>query len=113
MSEEKIPEIPTITKLSDLTSYLSALRQRIVELETENQELQKKVNELSAKNNDIIEVIRRRLPNTLLLSDNFFLRALTVWGHFTVIQAIISIGLTLVFILLFFLGIFSNMPPLQ
>jgi hypothetical protein len=36
-------------------------------------------------------VVRQRVPNTMLLSDSFWMRALAVYGHFFVINLVVSV----------------------
>ncbi|HEY62441.1 MAG TPA: hypothetical protein G4N95_07305 [Anaerolineae bacterium] len=99
---------PQISNLKELNNYLSILQNRINNLETENKHLLNTLQDLDTKSNDIIDVIRQRLPNTLLLSDNFFLRALTIWGHMFVIQFILSLVLFLCALAFGLTGMLSN-----
>jgi len=104
---------PKISNLQELTRYLAKLQHRIQDLEMENKSLRNSLEALDTKSNDIIEVLRRRLPNSMLFSDSFFLRALAVWGHFTAIQMIVSFFFFLLAIALGMMGIFNQLalPP--
>jgi hypothetical protein len=77
---------------NELNDYLVKLERRIDSLEAQNNQLRAAAP--AYIDGKLIESnVLRSLPQTNLLSPNFFKRAFTVWGHFFVAQFII--GLTL------------------
>ena len=97
------PNPPQFRNMNELTAYLAEMEQRVAQLERENA----RVNDVLAKmRQQLVESpvfkTRNPLPNTLLLSDSFFVRAFTVWGHYVTAQMIISIPFMIItFILMF------------
>ena len=89
--------------MGELTSYLATLEQRVAKLERENARLN---DALSKTQRQVLAapVFRTRdpLPNTLLLSDSFIMRAFAVWGHYVTAQMIISIPIMIIAFMLMF-----------
>ena len=97
------PNPPQFRNMNELTAYLAEMEQRVAQLERENA----RINDVLAKmRQQLVEApvfkTRNLLPNTLLLSDSFFVRAFTVWGQYVTAQMIISIPFMIItFILMF------------
>jgi hypothetical protein len=67
--------------------YVMTLEKRIIQLENQIQEVQKKLSEQKTT----ITEIDKDLPVTNLLSNKFLTRAFAVWGHVFVAQLIIAL----------------------
>lgn len=57
-------------------------------------------------------VVRQRLPNTMLLSDSFWFRALAVYGHFFVINLIVGLFFFCLYMIIFIAVLGSEFPGL-
>jgi hypothetical protein len=75
---------PQFNSMNELTSYLDTLEKRVKMLEGQNENLVQSV--IKAE-----EAPTRVLPRTGLLSRSFFKRAFTVWGHYFIVQLLISL----------------------
>jgi hypothetical protein len=75
---------PHFNNMNELTSYLDAMENRVKALEGQNEYLHRSISQLG-------EDAPKKLPETGLLSHNFFKRAFTVWGHNFVVQLIIGL----------------------
>jgi len=100
---------PDIKNLNDLNDYLLVLENRIVKLESQDQEIKTAINDVNQDLQDCKDV-EIDMPRTNLLSHNFFTRAFAVWGYYFVAQVIIGLILAIVYITLFvfILGNFVN-----
>lgn len=88
--------------MNELTAYLSGLENRLAELETENGALRNTLDQVRKQAASVAFKTERGLPETGLVSDSFFVRAFTVWGHYFVAQLIIAIPLTICYLIFFF-----------
>lgn len=77
--------------------YVLSLERRVVHLESQLQHFKIQL----AQQESIIATLEKKLPNTSLLSPNFFIRAFTAWGHVVFIQFIFGV---LVYCLLLMAG---------
>jgi len=78
--------------MNDLVTYLGALEERIKTLETENEKLRALPSTSENMDRNVIAgYISHYLPQTNLVSANFFKRAFAVWGHFFVANLIVGI----------------------
>jgi hypothetical protein len=77
---------PQFKNMTELTSYLEAMENRVNTLEVENDSLKQSIRASVGE-------ATKALPRTALLSRNFFQRAFTVWGHYFVAELIISLVL--------------------
>jgi len=75
---------PHFNNMNELTSYLDAMENRVKILEGQNDYLRRSISTLGQ---DAPKV----LPETGLLSHSFFKRAFTVWGHYFIVQLLISL----------------------
>jgi hypothetical protein len=75
---------PHFNNMNELTSYLDAMENRVKILEGQNDYLRRSISQLGQ---DAPKV----LPETGLLSHSFFKRAFTVWGHYFIVQLLISL----------------------
>jgi hypothetical protein len=75
---------PHFNNMNELTSYLDAMENRVKILEGQNDYLRRSISQLGQ---DAPKV----LPETDLLSHSFFKRAFTVWGHYFIVQLLISL----------------------
>jgi lipopolysaccharide/colanic/teichoic acid biosynthesis glycosyltransferase len=72
--------------MTELTSYLDSMENRVKTLESQNDSLKQSITESLGD-------ATKALPKTKLLSRSFFQRAFTVWGHNFVAQLIICLVL--------------------
>jgi hypothetical protein len=75
---------PQFKNMTELTSYLEAMENRVNTLEDQNDSLKQSI---SAS----VGEATKALPRTTLISRSFFQRAFAVWGHYFVAQLIISL----------------------
>ena len=91
--------------MSDLTSYLKRLEERVINLETENTHLKEELNTMTGDNLSLAQYVQKNVPKTTLFSPNFIARAFAVWGHYFVAQLLIGLG----FFALYFLVVVALM----
>ena len=91
---------PDIKNLTDLNDYLMVLETRVAELENEDRMIKTVINEV---NHDLQRTKQPTipLPSTGLLSHNFFTRAFTVFGHYSVASLIIGLIFFFIYFALF------------
>ena len=98
-----MPSSHTIKSVNDLVKVLSDLQNRVNLLESENKTLQNALAERITKK-ETIQLLTKldsvRPPKTALLSDSFLMRALSVYGHWLVINFLLSIVFTILTIAL-------------
>ena len=75
---------PQFNSMDELTSYLDAMENRVKILEGQNDYLRRSISKLG-------QDTPKALPETGLLSHSFFKRAFTVWGHYFIVQLLISL----------------------
>ncbi len=73
-----------------LIDFLNQLERRITDLEAENSSLRAQINAADNRSLDVIEFVKEHWPKTSLFSPSFWVRAITVYGHYFVIQLVIS-----------------------
>ncbi len=101
--------IQQFKSMNELVEYLGAVEARLKALEQENVKLRAAAPAGGGLDeNAIVRSVARALPQTSLISANFFKRAFTVWGHFMVANFIIGIigGLIYACLMMIFLGSF-------
>lgn len=101
-------QTPSFRNMNELTKYLSAMEIRLGALESENTTLRNALSQVKHKAEAQTFKTERGLPDTGIVSDSFFVRAFTVWGHYFVAQVIISIPIFICY-LIFFFTLMSNM----
>lgn len=80
--------------MNELVEYLGTLEERIKILEAEKEKLPAPLPiKESIDGNTIAKYVSRYMPQTNLVSPNFFTRAFAVWGHFFV--ANLTVGLVI------------------
>ena len=94
------PNPPIFRNMSELTTYLSTVEKRMINLEDENKKLRHELNRVIG---DTRFKTERGLPNSGIVSHSFWTRAFTIWGHYFVAQLIISIPLVLCYLVFFFM----------
>lgn len=67
--------------LNELTEFLDKQEQRIDSLEAEIKVMKNVINDVANECKENTLFIDKDLPETGILSKNFFHRAFTVWGH--------------------------------
>jgi hypothetical protein len=95
-------QTPAFRSMSELTDYLSVMETRLATMETENKSLRNALSDIKHRAAAQSFKVNRGLPETGLISDSFFTRAFTVWGHYLVAQLIISIPLFICYLVFFF-----------
>ena len=97
-----------VKNISELNEYLEKQERRIVALETENEELKRRV-ELATDELARLPEIKLGVPQTDLLSFSYLRRAFAVWGHYFVAQLIISLVMLVIyfFVVVIVLGVTS------
>ena len=101
-------QTPSFRNMNELTAYLTDLETRLITLESQNKTLRDALTQVKHKAEAQTFKTERGLPDTGLVSDSFFTRAFTVWGHYFVAQLIIGIPIFICY-LIFFFSIMSNM----
>ena len=97
-----VPQEKSFRNMNELTAYLSSMENRLATLETENNALRSALGQVNHKVSAKSFKTERGLPNTGLVSDSFFMRAFTVWGHYFVAQLIIGVPLFICYLIFFF-----------
>jgi hypothetical protein len=87
--------------MSDLTDYMSQLESRMASLETENADLRAKYQHVDTRSKDVITFVKDNWPKTSLVSRNWWVRALSVYGYFFVINLIVSVILGILSAIIF------------
>jgi hypothetical protein len=95
-------QTPAFRNMSELTDYLSAMETRLATLESENNSLRNALSDVKHRAAAQSFKVNRGLPETGSISDSFFTRAFTVWGHYLVAQLVISIPLFICYLVFFF-----------
>ena len=103
-----LPQTPSFSNMNELTDYLSTMETRLATLESENTALRNALGQVKHKAAAQTFKTERGLPKTGLVSDSFFVRAFTVWGHYFVAQLIIGIPIFICY-LIFLFSLMSNM----
>jgi hypothetical protein len=85
--------------MNDLVDYLNQLERRINDLEVENSDLRAKITSIDNRSLDVIAFVKDHWPQTGLVSSSFWMRAITVYGHYFVIQLFIGILMLIVYLL--------------
>jgi hypothetical protein len=101
-----------IESMTDLVSYLDILERRINDLEVENSDLRTQMNASERRGLDVIAFVKENWPRTGLVSPSFWMRALTVYGHFIVIQLVISILLLILGLVIFAPSLAEMIKPI-
>lgn len=125
--------------MNDLLDYLNQLEERIADLEAQapapenatakslgvadlarleglemsTANLRDDVNRLNEQSGDVITFLKENWPKTNLMSKSFWLRALTVFGHNFVIQFLVGLVLTLLYIVFFIVLLGSQLPAIR
>jgi hypothetical protein len=95
------PQAKTFRNMNELTAYLSALETRLETLESENKSLRNALSGIKLDASTQPFKVERGLPNSGIVSDSFFVRAFTVWGHYFVAQLIIGIPMFICYLIFF------------
>jgi len=82
--------VSQLKNINELVEYLNDLEAKIRVLEDENSALRSAMEEVSSTNRSVVNLLRQEWPRTGLVSRSFWIRALTVYGHFFVIQLIVT-----------------------
>jgi len=101
-------QTPSFRNMNELTDYLSELETRLVTLESQNNALRNALSQVKHRAEAQSFKTERGLPETGLVSDSFFVRAFTVWGHYFVAQLIIGIPIFICY-MIFLFSVMGNM----
>ena len=93
---------PSFRSMNELTAYLTGLETRLATLESENKTLRSQLGQIKHEATAKTFRTERGLPKTGLISDSFWTRAFTVWGHYFVAQLIISVPLVICYLIFLF-----------
>lgn len=100
--------------MDELNQYLDSLENRIASLESEKSMMKNSLSSMGSEVSYLVQkagkpnpLDRPRFPNTSLLSDNFLLRAFSVWGHYFVAQLLIG-GVFFILYLIIFVFILGS-----
>jgi len=99
---------PSFRNMNELTDYLTEMETRLVTLESQNTALRNALGQVKHRAEAQTFKTERGLPETGLVSDSFFIRAFTVWGHYFVASLIIGIPMFICY-MIFFFSVMSNM----
>jgi hypothetical protein len=88
--------VQPIESMDELIGYLGKVEQRLADLETENSKLRTLTLDNSRQDRkEFARYVAGVLPQTAIVSPNFFKRAFAVWGHFFVAHLILSLTIGL------------------
>jgi hypothetical protein len=105
------PNIPLFRNMSEMTTYLCSLEQRITSLETENIALTGELERIKPEMLlSLPKSSEEKIPKTRLLSERFITRAFAVWGHFFVAQLIISIPFVICYVIFIVFSLSKYIP---
>ncbi len=99
---------PSFSNMNDLKNYLSAMETRLATLESQNAALRNALGQVKHKAEAQTFKTERILPDTGIVSDSFFIRAFTIWGHYFVAQLIIGVPIFICY-MIFLFSVMSNM----
>ena len=97
---------PAFRNMNELTAYLSEMEQRLATLEAENTALRNALGQVRQQSPRFRT--ESSLPKTGLVSDSFWVRAFTVWGHYFVAQLVISVPVFICY-MIFMFSVFGNL----
>jgi hypothetical protein len=102
VSLEKYDSDASVTEISqdEINRKMDPLEKRIAILENEIVSLKNAINNVRNENADLSNLIENSIPNTGLLSNNFFRRAFTVWWNYFIAQFIIVLILLIPYLIL-------------
>jgi hypothetical protein len=87
--------------LDELVDHVSKLEWRVKELEGENGKLRSWVLDNSRQERrELARYVDQAVPQTNIISPNFFKRAFAVWGHFVITNVIIGVTIAIVYFVL-------------
>ena len=96
--------LPTMRSVKDLINTLARMNKRLVMVEEENEKLRKELETKVAKR-EVIKMVANvealNPPKHGLTSDSFLVRALSIYGHWFVINLVISIIMSIISFILF------------
>jgi hypothetical protein len=96
--------LPTMRTVKDLVNTLARMNKKLIEMEAENNELRQELDKKVAKR-EVVQMISKidalGLPKNGLFSDSFLIRALSIYGHWFVINIVISIIMGIISFILF------------
>ncbi|MEE4195978.1 MAG: hypothetical protein V2J07_12330 [Anaerolineae bacterium] len=105
--EEEKPSsqsLPTMRNVKDLVNTLARMNKRLVLLEEENAKLREEVNSKAAKREVVKMIANTEALNPAkhgLTSDSFIVRAISIYGHWFVVNLVISLIMGIISFILF------------
>jgi hypothetical protein len=99
--EEETPMATQFKSMNELVDYMNQVEHRISVLETENDTLRTQLHTIDTRSLDVIAFVKENWPQTGLTSNSWWIRALTVYGYFFVINLIITVVLGIFSMLIF------------
>lgn len=103
--ESSSSSLPPMRNVKDLVTVLGQMYTRMAILEAENAALRADL-EKTATKRDVVQMIAKvetlNLPKSGLFSDSFIVRAVSIYGHWFVVNLIVSIIFGFLWFLLFF-----------
>ena len=76
--------------MNELVDYLNKLEVRLMEMESEMADLRANVQFSDKRATDVISFVKDNWPKTSLVSRSWWVRAISVYGYFFVVNLIIS-----------------------
>ena len=95
-------QTPAFRNMNELTNYLTTMETRLATLESENTALRNALSQVKHKAEAQTFRTERGLPETGIVSDSFFIRAFTIWGHYFVAQLIIGVPIFICYMIFLF-----------
>lgn len=95
--------------MNELTDYLARMETRLATIEAENTALRNALGQVKQQAAAKTFKTERGLPNTGIISDSFFTRAFTIWGHHFVAQLIITVPLFICYLIFVFALVASEL----
>lgn len=96
--------LPAMRSVKDLINTLARMNKRLVEVEEENEKLREALS-AKAEKREIVKMIANaealKMPKHGLTSDSFLVRALSIYGHWFVVNLVISIIMGIISFILF------------
>lgn len=98
------PALAPMRNVKDLVNTLAQMHTKLIAMEAENAELRQELDKKASKR-DVVQMISQidalGLPKNGLFSNSFLVRGLSIYGHWFVINLVISIIMGIVSFILF------------
>jgi hypothetical protein len=97
---ESMPIPLQFKSMSELIDYLAEVERRMDHLESENAALRSQLETVDTRSLDVIAFVKENWPKTGLVSKSWWIRALSVYGYYFVIQLIVGLILFILYLVI-------------